>query len=70
MEGRGGGGWGVDGGWGGGGGGVYGLMRGGTVHDHGNKTKLGGTNRGEVCVSAQQYRVYRSVADTEGRAAP
>jgi len=53
--------------WGAGGDGV---MWGGRVLDHRNKTKLGGTNRGEGRVSAQQYRVCRMVADTEGRAAP
>ena len=40
------------------------------MHDHRNKTKLGGTNRSEGRVRAQQYLVCRIVADTEGRAAP
>ena len=51
-------------------GGVNGLMWGGRVHDHRSKTKLGGANRGEGRVRAQQDRVCRILADIEGRAAP
>jgi len=51
------------------GGDVYGLMWGDGVYNSKIKTRLGGTNPGEGRARAQQYRVYRSVADTEGRGA-